>query len=93
MDELETIGLPESRIDKKFEAKLFQDLGSIEDIDDYLKDTMGMDIRHYFLTPIGREGDEQRAQIKGAYSRTKYFRTLILRERKMLEMKKEKKVA
>jgi len=71
----------DSTIDKKEEARLFQELSHIEGIDDYLKQTMGMDIMRYFSVDSGASGEDIRAQIKGAYNRTQYLRKLILRER------------
>jgi len=79
----------DSTINKEEEAKLFQDISHIDGIDDYLRQTMGMDIVRYFNLPSDAEGEELRAQTKGAYNRTQYLRKLILRERAMEEKTRE----
>lgn len=79
----------DSQINKKEEAALFDILSGVEGLDDYLKETMGMDIMRYFNAPSGLEGEAVRSQIKGAYFRTQYIKKALATAKKVEDKKKE----
>lgn len=72
-------------IEKKQERDLFNELSSIEGFSDYLKATTAKDIQRYFAA----ENDSQRDIIRGAVSRTMFFRSQLRTTRE--EKKKEPK--
>jgi hypothetical protein len=74
-------------LDKDETVRLFAELAKVDGIDDYLRDTMGEDLKRYWLA----QDDLARAQVKGAYSRTMYFRGLLKKVREMQEIEVAKK--
>lgn len=66
------IDLDESTIDKEDEKKLFEELGAIEGLQEYLRKTLALDMkRHFAAQPI------QQMLIRGAFQRTAFLRKKI----------------
>ena len=59
----------ESTIDKKFETEVFGSLKGNEHITQYLRETLSCDVKRYFSAST----DDERSQIRGAFSRTAYL--------------------
>lgn len=64
----------EMRMGRTAVADVFERLSNTEGVAEYLRNMMEMDMKRYFAA----SSDEQRAQIKGAYSRTAYLRSMII---------------
>lgn len=62
----------EYRIDKEAEEKLFQELSAVDGYRDYLRAVEANDIKAYF----GANPEAQRL-VKGAFLRTKHFRSKL----------------
>jgi hypothetical protein len=73
-----------SNLDGKWERKVFEDVRGSDNLLEWCRETMAMDMKRYFSAV----DDESRAQIKGAFSRTAYIRGLLV---KMGNVKKVKK--
>jgi hypothetical protein len=58
-------------IDKEHEENMFKQLSAVDGFSDFLRSTLTRDLQRYFAatTPL------EQLQIKGAYSRTLYFRS------------------
>lgn len=54
--------------------EIFQAMSGIDGLLDYLKDTMGADIKRYFAA----QTDHERDLIRGAFARTSFLRASIL---------------
>lgn len=54
---------------------LFKDLGRVDGFQEYLKDTLINDMKRYFVS----QTDKDRDMIKGAFNRTIYIRSKILK--------------
>ncbi len=63
-------------ITKDGAKEIYAQMGSIDGLLDHLRDTMVNDIKRYFAA----QTDTERSIIRGAFSRTSYFRSLILTE-------------
>lgn len=60
-------------VDKKQEASVAQILSEVEGLPQFLKETMGADMRRYFSA-----APEEQRQIKGAFARTAYIYSLTV---------------
>jgi hypothetical protein len=70
----ESIGdISEYVIDKDQELLLFKDLATIDGLGSYLRATVAKDMQRYFAA----EDDRQRNIIRGAMSRTMFFRSSL----------------
>lgn len=63
-------------ITKDGAKEIYASMGNIDGLLDHLRDTMVNDIKRYFAA----QTDAERQIIRGAFSRTSYFRSLILTE-------------
>jgi len=82
----ETLGdVTEYLIDKKSEIEMFKDLSSVDGYADYLRATAAKDMQRYF----GAENEKQRDVVRGAMSRTIYFKTKLKGENKEISSKLE----
>ncbi len=63
-------------ITKDGAKEIYAQMGNIDGLLDHLRDTMVNDIKRYFAA----QTDIERSIIRGAFSRTSYFRSLILTE-------------
>lgn len=63
--------------DKEFEERLFVELGNVDGIDQYLRETMAKDVLRYYQA----QSEERRQRIKGTFARTAYFRRKIQKYR------------
>lgn len=68
--------------DKEMEAEMFEDLSGVENFMEYLRQTMFNDVNRYFSA----SSEANRNQVKGAYSRSMYLRSRVM---KANEKKKE----
>lgn len=60
-------------VSREEEAEVAKALSEVEGLPDFLKQTMGADMRRYFnATP------EEQKQVKGAFARTAYFLSLAV---------------
>ena len=60
-------------VDDAQEIKLFKELNGVEGLVEYLRETSNKDMRRYF----GAVTKEEQLVIRGAYSRTNYFKTKV----------------
>ncbi len=61
-------------ITKDGAKEIYQHMGNIDGLLDHLRDTMVNDIKRYFAA----QTDIERSIIRGAFSRTSYFRSQIM---------------
>lgn len=61
------------RVDKKAEKELFSRMAEVDGIQDYLRATLSDDVKRYFQA----SSEPERDQIRGAFNRTLYFRSLL----------------
>lgn len=59
-------------------AELFEQLARIDGLTDYLRDIMVKDINRYFAA----QNDNERAIIRGGFSRVAYIRSILLDKKK-----------
>lgn len=72
---LDSIGdFTDLKLDKKFEKEVFDNVAGIDGVKEYLRDTIAQDVKRYFKAST----DSERDQVRGAYSRTLYLRSLII---------------
>lgn len=74
----------DSYIDKKWEAKLLDDLSAVEGVIEYFKLTAEMDMHRYFNASTEKERD----MIKGHYSLANYMVGKIMAAKKIRDSKK-----
>lgn len=80
---IQTVDNPlDFQMDKQDVIALFKDLSKIDGFDEYLRSLMGDDIKTNFAATT----DGQRDQIRGAYRRALYFRSLLRKVRTMNEL-------
>lgn len=80
---IQTVGNPlDTDVNKEEEIQLFRELSKVEGLDDYLRDTMGEDIKRSFMA----QDDVSRATIKGGYARTMYLRAMLKKIREKEEI-------
>jgi len=75
LDELESPH--EIKLDTKFQDAIIASLADIEGIDDYLRMTLSLDMKRYFVAQ-----DEIKPVIKGGFSRTLDLHNKIIAHRK-----------
>jgi hypothetical protein len=64
------------RVSRQDEFQIFDEISKIEGIENYLRDTMARDVKRYFTA----SDDHGRDQVRGAYARTMYWRSLLNRK-------------
>lgn len=80
---IETVGNPLNiDVDKDSEIILFKELAKVDGLDEYLRATMGEDIKRAFQS----QTDVERAIIKGGYARTMYIRAMLKKVRENKEI-------
>lgn len=68
------VDVERDEISEKLEKQIFSDMAQIENINYYLNSTMAKDMKREFTS-----GPEQRATIHGAFARTAYFKSKLLK--------------
>jgi len=61
-------------IDKKVEKEMFEKASGVDGLMDYLHTTLEADIHRYFSATTEKERD----MIRGAYSRTAFFKSMLV---------------
>lgn len=75
------------QIDTEFEQAIFESLGSVDGLLEFLRDAMAKDMQRYFDAP----DDDSRMRIKGAFQRTAYLRKRIIQTHQGKDLKKDLK--
>jgi hypothetical protein len=71
------------KLSQEDEQRMFEDLNSVDNFSDYLRATSAKDIQRYFAA----ETDKQRDIVRGAVSRTLYFRGMLGRRKEIRDTK------
>lgn len=64
------------RLTKQDEFEVFNKISEIENVEEYFRDTMSRDLKRFFAAT----DPKQQEQVRGAYSRALYFRSLLNRK-------------
>lgn len=85
---IDTMGNPlDSENNKDEQYVLFKELSTIDGLDEWLRTSMGEDIKRHFSA----SNDEQRAHVKGEFARTLRILTMLRRTREMEVLKLNRK--
>lgn len=61
---------------KQDEFNIFEQIGAIDGIDEYLRDTLSRDLKRFFAS----QDPKQQEQVRGAYARSLYWRSMLHRK-------------